>query len=739
MFDDASTDTPTKKTGQERDDEVISLAKDRYRMAEEHWNEFYRDSRATLKFIHGDQWDGQLKKIREDSGLPVVSIPCLTTFLNQITGEIRQNTPSIQIDPKDDSATPETAEKIADMIRGIQHDSNAEVAYDTAGWYAAATGLGYIRVVSEYEDEDTFLQKLVIKTVHDPEVIKLDPNHRELTGSDSEWAFIETLMTKEQYKRDYKDSKLSKQAQETGWPVDNQWIDKDHVVIVEYYWKDYDRETLYQVSDASSGNTYTTSTRPPKTVLDEGLMKIVDKREVQRCTIRWAKMNSVEILEETTWPGYCIPIVAVKGEEIWVEGKRKVKGAVKDAMDSQRVLNYFSSYQAEAVQLSPKAPYMADPRQIANFEEDYRNANVAAQAVLRYNALVVDGVAIPAPARQTSGVDISAASNIVQQARDNLKAIFGARDLPPVNDGNQTAQALLIRQGQAHTAQYIYYDNLAKAIQDLGQICVETIPTFYADTRTVQLINRNGEASLLTINNPEARENHDMTVGKYGVVVETGPSYSTKRQEGVASMLALSTAYPAAAPMLADIVAGMSDWPEAKRCADRLRLLLPPDVQAAEAASGAGMDKQAQLQNLMVQNKQMSTQLQQLSLQLQQAQQADSFANQQLKLADEEIKLLKDKTAVEVMKAQGDQKNKRDELALEEEKLIAEYRIKERELNLQERELRIEEAKLSIDAAEVASDISGAMHDHAIKSDEHMLVVKPSSVVSTTGDTEDLT
>jgi hypothetical protein len=61
-------------------------------------------------------------------------------------------------------------------------------------------------------------------------------------------------------------------------------------------------------------------------------------------------------------------------------------------------------------------------------------------------------------------------------------------------------------------------------------------------------------------------------------VVETGPSYSTKRVEAAESMMAFVQAVPAAAQVAGDLIAKAQDWPMADEIAERLKKMLPPQL-----------------------------------------------------------------------------------------------------------------------------------------------------------------
>jgi hypothetical protein len=699
---------------EKEEQEILETAKKRYNGGYTHWHTFFEENRDVLRFIEGDQWTDSLRNSREAAGLPVLTSNLIGSFLRQITNESRQNTPAIQIDPKDNDASKETAEVYADLIRAIEQQSNASFAYDNAVWYAAATGLGFLRVRSERKPME-FVQNLVIEPINDPETVIMDPMHKALDASDAEWCFIISKLTKDEYNRQFQNSKLKLMNDQTAFSAAtssnnkaNQWVSENEIIIAEYYWKEYTPVTLYKLFDTTTGEEHITMEKPTKEELDNQLVIITDQLPTVKIEVKWAKINDVEILEETTWPGTQIPVVAVKGEEMWIAGERKLKGAVKDAIDTQRSFNYFNSQQAELVTMAPKAPWVGTPEQFANFEQDYANANTSSIAYLKYNAVSKDGQLLPAPQRQTVEVPIQAAMQQCAQAKDNLKSIFGIFDASLGAQGNETSGvAIMSRQQQSHTSNYHYYDNLTKAIQQIGNILVETIPVFYADERSVQVIKRNGDSATMSINGEQ--DKHNLTVGNYGVVVETGPSYATKRQEAVESMMALGGVYPQAMPLIADIMVTNADWPEAKKVAARLALMLPPQIQQAEAAGKDGVDHEQQAQMAIAQ-------LQQVNQQLQQADQVIQQGHQEITNLTEEIKTLKTKSAVEMEKATMDKDLKEKQMRLDELTTELEYKIKLRELAIQEEELTIQKSELAIKASMAASQVAESMHEQHLKS-----------------------
>ena len=81
----------------------------------------------------------------------------------------------------------------------------------------------------------------------------------------------------------------------------------------------------------------------------------------------------------------------------------------------------------------------------------------------------------------------------------------------------------------------------------------------------------------------------DLKAGKYDIVVETGPSFSTRRVEAAQSMLSFFQAVPEAGKIAGDLLARAQDWPMAEAIADRLTRALPPGLTAEAPPPGAGL------------------------------------------------------------------------------------------------------------------------------------------------------
>ena len=707
------------------DKEILIEAKKRYDDCETQWGEMKQKNTELLQFISGEQWTYQARQNFENAGYTAMTSNRIPTFLRQITNEIRKNTPEIQIDPRDDGAE-KKAEMLNDLVRNIQEESKAEIAYCEAAESAASIGIGYIRVLTKYKNHKSMDQEIIIDPIMDANMVMLDPNHLGIAGEDCEYAFITTVLTKDEYRRRYGKSKLAKRLagedvetldmKDASWtPAGKRWTTDSQILINEYYFKDFDKKTLYQIFDSESGQTFTTY-ELDKAQMEDGSHEILQEREVLIPIIRWCKLNDLEVLEKSEWPGCYIPVVAVKGDEFWIEGKRKLLGAVEPAVEAQVQLNYAMSWRAQLLQMAPKAPYIGTAAQFKTYEQEWANINVSNQAFMTYNK---DEGAQP-PTRDLGEVPIQSASVLVTSSGDDLKAIFGTFDPSQQAAGPESGKALLARQDQSYNSNYHFYDNLARSIQHVGCIIVEAIPVVYDSARQVQVLSQDGKKRSVSINQPneEGVVEYDMTVGDYTVSIQTGPSFGTKRQEESEAIMELIGVYPESAPAIADIAVRSMDWPGADKIADSLEAMVPPQVLAARKTDP----------------KQAAAMMPQLQAQVQQLTQQNQVLTQQVQQAANKMQESADKIQIEHMKAAVDEKKidseshlKMKELELDEQRTELEFLIKEQELKLARAELELKRAQLGISATKTLSDMNDNAHDHTMAHIDRVIVAQPGS------------
>lgn len=559
--------------------EILRIARERFQLAIDAENEIRKKGLEDLEFRSGKQWPDDVKQERELDSRPCLTINRLPQFIRQITNDQRQNRPAIKVYPVDDKADIETAKILQGLIRHIEYNSNADVAYDTAFEGAVTKGFGYFRIVTDYIDPLSFDQELLIKRIRNSFSVYLDPSSKEPDGSDSNWGFIFEDVQKDEYKAEYKNSKLC--SMEDWAAIGNEtqgWVSETSVRIGEYFYKDYKSVDLVLLSN---GEVIEKSKLPEVLPLN---INIVKERSSIIPVIKWCKINGMEIIEQTDWPGRWIPIIPVYGDELDINGERILEGVVRHAKDSQRMYNYWASTETETISLAPKAPWIAAEGQIPKeYEAQWKSANRKNHAYLTYKPTSLAGQPVGAPQRNIFEPPVQAITNARMQAADDLKSTTGIYDSALGAQSREVSGiAIRGRQAQSQTSNFHFIDNLTRSLRHAGRIIIDLIPKVYDTARVSRVIGEEGEQEIVKINQIFESNGQEklinFSVGKYDVAVETGPSFATKRQEALASMLDLTRAYPQIAQAAGDLMVKNMDWPGATEISERLKKMLPPGI-----------------------------------------------------------------------------------------------------------------------------------------------------------------
>jgi hypothetical protein len=410
----------------------------------------------------------------------------------------------------------------------------------------------------------------------------------------------------------------------------------------------------------------------------------------------------VDILEEREWLGQYIPIIPVIGEELFIDGKRVLKGMVRDAKHPQRQYNFMHSGAAEAIAILPKAPYILAVGQAENLEQKWERANVENFPYLEYNPIDVQGTAIGPPQRSNSEANIQGYNQMIMLADNDLKASIGLYDASLGQKGpEQSGKAIAQRKQQGDVATLNYSDNLARSIDYEGRILLDLIPKVYDTPRIMRIINPDGSVNqVITHNGPsqaaaakklvtdQIKKIYDIGVGRYDVAVQVGPSYQSKRQEAVATQLELVKADPQLLPIIGDILVGEMDIPGAKEIAKRLKKMLPPQLQDMG-------DEESQIQQLQTQHQQMVQELTLTSQHLQQAQQVI------------ETKKVEQDGKFAIAQMQEQSKQTIEQMRLENQRAIAEITTKAQDVR--------ERTRLDQDLWEAGHN---AAHETALQNDQ---------------------
>lgn len=572
------------------DEKILTEARERFRLCCEYNSQMRAEALEDLKFFKGDQWNSLILRERTEDRRPALTINKLPAVTQQVINQIRQNRPSIKVRPVDNLTDPKTAEVINGMVRHIQANNDVKSAVDTALEYAVICGQGYFRILTEYCDEESMYQEIKVERIDNPMSVYFPiPLCHASDWSDAPYCFVRTSMSKDEFKRKYGDKAMDEiQNWAANGIGDPNWTEENVVWLAEYFTVEEDVKTLYQLEDGT-----TTFDKPDEnSVITNELgmaipgTRVVKERETTTRKVIWRLMSEKTILEEEEFPAKYIPIIPVLGFELNIDGQKNYMSLIRHAKDPQRLYNYYKSMEAEVIALAPKSPWLVAAGQIENFENDWKVANQKNLAYLEYNPLTTQGgVAVPPPQRIDPAQIPAAAVNALRESSDDIKATTGIFDASMGAQGNETSgRAIVARQRQGDNATWHFQDNLIRAVRHMGRIFVDLIPEIYDTPRAVRILGEDQSEDLAIVNQMHHDDKngedklYDMTVGKYDVVVDVGPSFESKRMETAENLTNIIQAIPQIGQVCSDILVRNLDFPGASELADRLRRTVPPNI-----------------------------------------------------------------------------------------------------------------------------------------------------------------
>lgn len=636
-----------------------------FKRASDAESEQRRTALEMLKFVkEGDQWPSDVKSKRSTEGRPCLTINRLPAFGKQVTNDARQNRPAIKCHPVGDGADRETAEILNGLIRNIEVSSNADIAYDTGLDFAVNSGVGYWTVNIDYADADSFDKDLVINRIDNPFAVYGDPDSRAADSGDWNRGYIIQKHTKDEFERKYPDAQSSGFTLDD---VNSNWFDDDKIQIAESWYRDKVEAELIKLSTGAvmmapefeklqdilyaqgvtiTGTRQTWMYRVRQHIISGaeilerndwpgkyipiipcyGDEVNIDGKRSWQSLFHFAKDPQRNY---NYWRSACTELIALapKTPFIGPTGAFDTDAAKWGTAntDAHPYIQYDGQVPPQRQAFAGMPP--GAMQEALNSSDDLKNIIGLHDASLGAQSNETSGRAILA--RQREG-DVATFNFIDNQSRairhtgrilvDLIPKVYNVERIVRVikEDGsnysvpiNQPVQVIQKppQPGQANVPEYrpapgMQPGQMPPQMTQQGGAMPPGAPQMPG-----QLPMQPGMPQQPQMSPEQQAEiqglikTFDLSAGKYDVTCESGPSFTTRREEAAQQMMQFIQANPATAPLVGDLLAKNLDWPGADEFAKRLHAMLPPAAQ--------GQNPQMQ---------QMSQQIKELGQQLQQAQ-----------------------------------------------------------------------------------------------------------------------
>jgi len=471
----------------------------------------------------------------------------------------------------------------------------------------------------------------------------------------------------------------------------------------------------------------------------------------------WRQMNAVEFMDYGYIHSAFIPIVPTVGRElIPFDGDRRWMGMYEPNADAQRFFNYAASKVIEIMASEGLSDWVLAEGQEEGHEREWLLANIKNFPYKRYKPKTLGTEQVPPPYRAQSDTSkFQTALQALQVAGEFVHA--GTATFEPSLGQNspnvKTKGGTLALQAQSEQANSHWLDNQAELSMTLEAKIVLSMLPFYYDrpgrvARLLGVEEKDSKAVILNApfvmqgkrprplpyatpqekaaadaqvadpNHPAQR--YDLMAGRYGAVVSIGKGYKSRIDQGADELGQLFQAEPQLFGLLGDIYLRFRDFPGHTEAADRIKKMLPPQLQDQEAQD----DPKIQLEQAKAAMQQMQTQLQEMGKALEtdkvkaeagiQQKVIEAKAKVAIAMMDGELERMKLRVQLEIAKL-----NNQTKLAIEDKQNQADAEAHAadhaHEKDEAERDRHVD---IALDAAARAAGIEDAQLTHASALDQ---------------------
>lgn len=563
-------DKKTKKIGKEHQER---LAKHK-RMVED-WYQYFKHNNDRFweftKFVCATNLSSSDIAVLNTLNKPTVQFNILEAMVSRLRTEFAQQEPSITVRAADgvpvEMLTPEflaTEEVVESYLRAIFNDSSNDNLQSNLNTDQLIGGFSAVWVRTEYVNEMSFEQQIVVERVFDPTMTFFDPMARASHKGDGNYCGMLVPYTKERFIEEYgeaaaRDIKFNRASTLEGfqWSYKNQ--EQDIVLVAYMFVKKFKKAKIVRLSN---GHVVPLEQY-------QRLIEIWDSIEQAPIVLeeRWTEIETIEqyrfcenkeLYRGTTDYKY-LPIVFVDGNSVLIKGDvgtadtsssgstlQMTRPYVYHAKDAQRSKNFAGQTIMNEIENMVMHKFIAS---VESIPEDYKDAyaNVQEASVLLYNAFddkTGERLESPREIQRTPTPPIVESAFV--NADSVIQATLGSYDASQGIVGDLSGKAIMQGAMQSDGAAGPYLINYLKAWDRIGQIIIDLIPKYYRTPRSLPVVGKDGRRGFRMVNNPGVAENVSLNYDSsmLQLKIAAGVNSSIQKQMSLEMIIKMMQASP---------------------------------------------------------------------------------------------------------------------------------------------------------------------------------------------------
>lgn len=628
-------------SGRKIDDQLDRMKaniKDSHNYFKDNYKRFY----WFKNFVFNSSLSSDEVALNQELNRPQIEFNLMEAKLNTQLGEFAKQEPGVAVSNNDFSmqpANPQLIQTLEGYFRNLFYESNRDNMSVSVYEDMMSGGFSAIKVYTDYVNEMSFDQNILMKRPFDPTLCGWDKMATESHKGDGMFCFELFPASKDEFEKEFgtdytKNMKFTRSAggYDFNWSYQN---DQQEIVMRCHYWeKKRSTAKIVRLVDGSVMTEKEYEAMGDKWDNIIVMPAVVGKpRTTEILKICRHDMVENNIIEYAETDYKYLPLIFCDGNSKLLRNetgtgsaRQMTRPAMYNMVGLQKLKNFVGIMIANHIENTPQSQWLVPLESIpAEYKEPWIRPQVA--ATLFYNAYKDDDPNVPLPPpREVVQPQMPPGFLETFGALDSLsQTILGSYDSSlGINDNQLSGRAIYNGAVQSSNASSPYLINYIRALNRAAEIILDLIPKYIDGPRSLSVRSANGKNTQQPVNSQGGMSlKYDPLSLK--VKVEAGINFELQRQQALDTLTTLMDKVPPIGQFITTEEEGVEmllDNVEI-RGIDALKAKIKPFIQKINQQQQMGM--QAQQQQIQMQQQQMQQQQQMLEQQLQSQQQIEQM------------------------------------------------------------------------------------------------------------------